>query len=183
MQSLSHEEILELECEILKELPETLERALIKANRSGYLDELLKYLDLSHLAEPTEKIETYKDGTILVIGDSQVSEKDLLGVAKSLGIAKSRFEFCLDYTAAQTYKYEKLRYASKYSAVLFGPVPHKTTGTAESSSLIVELEKKHREGTVPAVIVRLVANGDLKITKSSFKQALTTLLEEGHIIV
>lgn len=120
---------------------------------------------------------SYPSGKIVVLGGSECSEKRLLGVAKELGFAKKRFEFCLDYEDTVRYNYRKLQYQPQYSVVLAGPTPHKTSGTGEYSSMITALEN---EPGYPKVI-RLTANQALKITKSNFKAALQELLDTGYL--
>lgn len=170
-------ELVDLEEAILQELPETLSHILSKANRTGQMDELLDMLEMTHLLQPTVKSETYRDGKIVVIGESEVTEERLLNIAKGLGLEKKRFEFCLDYDKAQRFDYRKLQHEPNYRLVLFGPVPHSATGKGESSSIITEMERKLGYPRV----VRLQGNRALKITQNSFKVALKELIDENYI--
>ena len=111
------------------------------------------------------------------IGASEVKENVLNGIIKNLGIDKSRFEFCLDYDKAKTFQYSKLRYNPNYRVVIFGPVPHSSTGKNDSSSVIAEM--KNHEG-YPRVEV-LSGNNAVKITKSNFKDTLNKLVCEKYI--
>lgn len=176
--SLGIAELAELEDAVLRELPDKITNALTTANRTGRLEELFELLNMTDLLRPTETLKTYKDGKIIVIGDAEVKEETLKAIAKSFNIDKERLEFCLDYEKAQKYDYRKLQYASLYRVVLFGPVPHSSTGKGDSSSVIADMEK--RQDCYPRV-VRLGNNLDLKITKSSFKKALAELKEENYI--
>lgn len=171
-------ELAELEDAVLRELPDRLTNALTTANRTGRLEDLLGLLNMTYLLSPSETLKTYKDGKIIVIGYSEVKEETLKAIAKSLNIDKDRFEFCLDYEKAQKYEYRKLQYASSYRVILFGPVPHSSTGKGESGSVIADMEK--RPDCYPRV-VRLGINQELKITNSSFKKALAQLKEENYI--
>ena len=174
----SVEELEELEQDILKEFPEKITEILTKANRTGKIEELLKSLGLEDLLEHEEfGVESFKSGKIVVIGESDVPEKVLIGVAKQLCIDKSRFEFCLDYGRARSFNCKKMQYKPQYRVVLFGPVPHSTISKGIHSSMITEIESN--EG-YPKV-VRLNSNERLKITKSNFKQALEKLIEEDYI--
>ena len=171
-------ELAELEDAVLRELPDRLTNALTTANRTGRHEDLLGLLNMTYLLSPSETLKTYKDGKIIVIGYSEAKEETLKAIAKSLNIDKDRFEFCLDYEKAQKYEYRKLQYASSYRVILFGPVPHSSTGKGESGSVIADMEK--RTDCYPRV-VRLGINQELKITNSSFKKALAELKEENYI--
>jgi len=174
----SVEELLELEQDILKAFPEKITEILTKANRTGKIEELLKMLGLEDLLEHEElEVESYKSGKIVIIGESDVPEKVLTGVAKQLGLDKSRFEFCLDYEKAKSFNCKKMQYKPQYRAVLFGPVPHSTISKGIHSSMITELESNKGYPKV----VRLNSNERLKITKSNFKQALEKLIAADYI--
>ena len=174
------EQLAELVDSILELMPERITEAITLAYRSERLGEFLNLLRMSELLEPEEEIETYRNGKIVVLGDSDVKECDLLGVAGSLGIGKDRFELCLDYDRVQSYNCRKLQYAPQYRVVLFGAVPHSGQGKGDSSSLITELEDK---GKGYPRVIRLNGNrSSLKITKTGFRQALEQLLDEEYII-
>lgn len=175
---LALEELEELESMIIEELPEKLTGILSMANRSGELEELLDMMGMKHLLRASDKLETFKEGKIVVIGASQVKEKELLGVAKKLGLSKERFEFCLDYNEAKNFEYKKLEYKPMYRVIMFGPVPHSCSGKGDSGSVVAEIEK--RPDRYPRVM-RLESNGELKITKTNFKLSLETLIAEDYI--
>lgn len=150
---------------------------LYKANRTGELDPILQVLKLDDYRDETV-YKTSPKGKIVVIGESNVKEKHLLGIGKSLGLDKNRFEMCLDYSESKTYDYKKLRYEPlKYSAVLFGAVPHSSTGKNCSGSVISELQNK--EGYPRTV--KLMTGNHLKITNSNFREALEMLITESVI--
>ena len=182
MSNLNIEELIDLENAILEELPDKLTGVLSKVNRTNQLEILLNLLDLEHLLSPIDRIQAYNTGLIVVIGHSEVKERDLMAVGKSLGLDKKRFEFHLSYDAAKTLNYKKYEYEPKYCVILLGPVPHKTTGTGDGSSLISELENKHKYGDIPALVKRLTtAEGTLKITKTNFREVLNNLINDGII--
>ncbi len=112
-----------------------------------------------------------KKGKILVIGESQLKKDKLLVTVGKEGFDKDRFEFITRYQDAKHYPFEKLKWNEHYSAVLFGPVPHKCVDTAGYSSII---NKMMSEDGYPPVI-RMMAANDLKITKTSFITALRKL--------
>lgn len=166
-----------LDYEELEEIIEKITAKVTYANRLGNLEELLTKWELVDLIPQTSAYETKKDGKIVVVGATEVKENVLNGIIKSLGLEKSRFEFCLDYEKAKTFQYKKLRYNPNYRVIMFGPVPHSSTGKNDSSSAIAEI--KNHEG-YPRVEV-LIGNNTVKITKSNFRDALTKLIRENYI--
>ena len=163
-----------------KELEEVIDKITGKvtlANRSGNLDDLLIAWGFEGLAYGPAPYETDKDGKIVVIGASEVKENVLSGIVKTLGLEKDRFEFCLDYDKAKTYQYNKLRYNPDYRLVLFGPVPHSSTGKNDSSSVIAEMQNHEGYPRVEA----LSGNNAVKITKSNFRKTLSQLVAEQYI--
>ena len=164
--------------EELEELLDEIGHRVIEANRRGTLDELLTRMEMSDLIKQEEHFESYKDGRIVVIGCGELNEIQIKAIASKLGIDKKRIECCLDYEAIQKYDYRKLQYRAAYRVVLCGPMPHSTAGKGNSSSVIAEMEANPEK--YPRV-VRLQANGALKITKSNLKEQLEKLLKEGYI--
>lgn len=151
-----------------------------RANIDGTLHGLLEKLGWeSLLASEAEPLFTFASGKILVIGEQTVPVETLRMTAKKLGLDINRFEFELDYEAAQTYNYSKLAYNTKYRVILVGATPHSTTGTGQSGSLLAELEN-HPE-KYPRVVALRAEEGTLKITKSNFKKALVELISEKYI--
>lgn len=161
-----------LDTERLEEIIDAVTEKIYLANRTGELESLLSDWGLSALIKNNapssdDFYDTHKNGTIVVIGTSQVKEHDLLGIVKNLGLDKGRFEFCLDYKAIETFQFSKMQYNPNYRLVIVGPMPHSTTGKGESRSTISELEN----GNGYPKVIRLGSN-ELKITKTNFKQAL-----------
>lgn len=172
--ALEIEDLLSLEEEVKMYLAENLEKVLINLNRQERLFEFLSLIEAEHLCKATPLYETHKNGTIIVVGASQVKEKYLCKIAKSLGISPERFEFYLDYTRIPDLSY--VQGQPNYSVILVGPMPHSTKGKKNYSSTIVRWEQE--EGFPP--LRRLGAN-ELKITKFSFQQALQQLINTGVI--
>lgn len=162
--------------EEIEEILDEIRKRVTLANRTDELDSLLMDWGLTEYISK-EECDRYKSGKIVVIGGSDVDERILSGICKNYCIGKDRLEFCLDYNKAQTYNYKKLRYNQSYSVILFGAVPHSTTGKGDSRSVVAELESQ--TGYPP--IKRLTAGGDLKITKSNFKNAIKELLDSNII--
>lgn len=125
---LAIEELSALEDEIMLVLPDRITAILSKLNRSGRLEELLELLGLEDLLEQEQDFYSYKEGKIVVVGGTDVKEEVLLSIAKTLGIEKSRFEFCLDYKQIQKPDFRRMQYAPQYRIILFGPTPHSGHG-------------------------------------------------------
>lgn len=160
----------------LDEIIKTIIQEIIKANRSGNLEELLTNWGFANLVK-NQAYETDKKGKIVVIGQTDVNKHILEGIVKSLDLDVDRFEFCLDYNETARYEYKKLQYAPDYRVVMFGPIPHSSSGKNDSSSVIAEM--KNNDG-YPRVET-LVSNNELKITKSGFRKTLEKLISENYI--
>ena len=163
--------------ELLENIVDELTRRITFANRTDTLEELLEEMGLQQMMPTPSAFETPKNGKIVVIGKSEIKEDVMLAIAKKLGIT-NEFEFVLDYYGAEKYPYRKLQYSSTYRLVMFGPIPHSTSGKGDSSSTIAEMES--RPDMYPRV-VRLCSSNDLKITKTGFKKALWQLIDEGYL--
>ena len=107
---------------------------------------------------------------IVVLGESRVAEPQLAGICKSLGIEKDRFEFRLSYKAFDTLDINTLQYNDSVAGILIGPVPHKVPGMDDPPQALLT-----KEGFPPTVKIEN-STGILKITKSSFREALRSLL-------
>lgn len=175
--TLDYEQLMDLESRILEQLPDTLMSALSLLNRNGKLYTLLELLNLKELLEPQETLLTYPEGKIVVIGQTKVKEKELIAIAKQLGISEERLEFHLDYNVKK-YNFDKFKYGSKYRVILFGPIPHSAKEKGDSSSILAEIE--NHPDIYPRV-VRLTNDHSLKITKTNFREALNELIEESYI--
>ena len=151
-----------------------------RANVDGTLPELLERLGWSSLLPGgADPLLTFPNGKILVIGGQSVGIDKLRMTANKVGLDIGRFEFLLDYEKAQTYNYGDLAYNSKYRVILMGQVPHSTTGTAHSGSVLAELE--NHPDKYPRVVALRTETGELKITKSNFRKTLEMLMEERYI--
>lgn len=160
--------------EELDDIFEEIRKKVILANRMDELDILLVKWGITE--DVSIEVDRFKNGKIAVIGGSEVSEAVLVGIGKSLGISKNRFEFC-NFEGAQKFNYRKMLDNLEYSAVLFGAVPHSAKDKGDSSSIIVEIETK--AGYPP--VKRLISGNELKITKSNFRNALQKLLENDTV--
>lgn len=132
------------------------------------IDELIdKYgITLEEDVMPINKIKS----KILVFGATIGKHKDYIKVAKSLGISEYNLEFVDDYKDIKSFNTAKLEYSMEYSDIIFGPTPHKLKEMGDTSSLLAKM--KQEPNKYPRVI-STSANESLKISISSFKDALT----------
>ncbi len=111
---------------------------------------------------------------ILVYGGQQSKQDQLVLHAKKVfGLTEDCFDFVLDYERIKTHAERVQPFSDKYAGVLIGECPHKTTGTADYSSLITKFENE--EG-YPYPVRVMTESHKLKITKTSFGKALWKLL-------
>ncbi len=111
-------------------------------------------------------------GKILVIGGQELGINVMNGIAKTMGFEKNDFEY-VDYDKAKDFT-ERIRKSGKYSAVIFGACPHKTTAGAGYSSVI---EKFRQVEGMPFATEARSKSGKLKVTKESFRTALSDVCE------
>jgi len=119
---------------------------------------------------------------ILVLGASSLKKEYIFGIAKEFGLSKDQLDLFLDYDKNRRFQIEKLRYNSPYSGILIGPVAHCVTGLGDYNSVIEKL--RNEEGYPPFREIKTFS-GELKITKTAFKEALEQLLTsiKGNIQV
>ena len=143
-------------------------------NQQGTLEEFLAKVGMQHLLTSGDSygIENDPFGRIIILGEPSVKEDILRGVAKDMGFSKARFTF-LDYKETKGQDCRDWQYNPSISAIMCGPVPHKTTGMGDSSSLLEAL--RSQPGYAPVEELRDVA-GDLKITKTAFRDGLVKLI-------
>lgn len=167
-----------LDTEQLAEVMRLVTDAVEDANRKGCIFNLLHSWGLDYAFDEVCGVDDYNPmGQILVIGGLDCREEILLGVAKKEGYEKKRFMF-LDYEQAKRFNYDQLQYSSRYSLIMIGPTPHKTTGTSESRSLVAELESP---GKGYPRAERLWTGNELKITKNNFSLKLKEMTAAGII--
>lgn len=179
MDRLATEELLDLQEEILERLPECISAVLVTLNMNGRLEELLRMIGMDDLVDGAEQLEAWPEGKIVVFGDAQARPKDLYGVAKSLGVAKDRVVF-VGHDDSVRFDYRTLEYNHAVVAVMFGSIPHSTRGKGADSSVIVRME---RQRDVYPRVIRLWANGKLKITKTNFRDNVKSLITQGVLRV
>lgn len=167
---------------ILTEASYRFQKELKQANSKNKVEEFLINVgmeDLLPVQTPEEIYDTFPDGKIMIIGQSEINENKLLGCMKSLGIDKNRVECSLDYTKATNQDFTRIQYNPNYHLVLFGPIPHSMKGKGSYSSIVSKMES---EDGYPKVI-KLVSNEQLKITKSNLKAAISQEIRSGYLKV
>lgn len=169
-------ELFELEEALKKALDENLTGILTRLNRSGQLEELLDLMGLSELIHEDAGYKPYKNGKIIVIGESSVKEEALAAVAKKLNLDKSRFIFCLSYEDAKKFNFKKAQWTPTYSAIMVGPMPHSGVSKGSYSSIITAIESG--DGYPP--VVRMGSN-KLNISKSDFLSKLQEMIDRKII--
>lgn len=162
---------------IRETIDKNLEATLSKLNRTGDLDTLLHLLGIDYLHGKAFGFDRPKDGKIIVIGQSSVGIDILRMVVGKQGFEKSRFEFLLEYEDAKKYDFRKTLYSTAYTAILVGPMGHSGKAKEDYSSIITALEQQ--DGYPP--VYRMGFN-ELKISKSSFQQALIQLKSDAIIV-
>lgn len=163
--------------EELNDILEVIREKVFIANRMGELDNLLIDWKITTSSLQKDYYDTYKDGKIVVIGAPTVKEKDLISIIKNYKLDIKRFEFCLDYDKSKTYNYKKLQFEPKYRLVIFGAVPHSSTGKLSSGNVVSQMKTVAGYPRVEA----LYNGSELKITKSNFKELLEKLIKENYI--
>ncbi|MGY3776024.1 hypothetical protein [Helcococcus sueciensis] len=117
--------------------------------------------------------ETQKNGKIILFGGSSVKINELQGCLKSLNIDKKRFEY-IPYDEVTNYNFKNLEYNNNYRLILLGPVPHSAKGMGDNSSVTEYLKSNNS-------IAKVISLDEFKITKTSFKKAISKEIESGYL--
>lgn len=170
MTTLSDLEINDLYQAISDRLPNVLLQAIIQANRTEKLPDLLRLLQMSDLID--DEGVSLQPTRVVVIGGSRAKVDKLRSIARKKGFDPSLFDFALDYREIAHFDFRKLRDTLTYRAVMVGPMPHSTPGKRDASSAIAEMKANPK--IYPPVIELRDSNG-LKITNNSFTKGLDAL--------
>lgn len=115
-----------------------------------------------------------KNQKILVIGGSEVKERILRGLAKSSSkFDNDDIEFVLEYERIKSFTSRINPWSSKYAGIIVGPCPHNVVNGGDYSSFIQRIKN---EPGFPHVEETRIANGELKLTKDSFRQAINRMV-------
>ena len=116
-----------------------------------------------------------KNERILVFGNADIRVAEMRAIARDFyGFEKGDFEFVTDYEKIKTAG-SRIHGSERFAAVIFGNCPHKVMGIGNYNNIIDEF--KQREDCPISVDARTEA-GELKITKQSFRNALTKIYVE-----
>ena len=163
--SLGIDEYEKIEEKLIIHIKSELNRAYL----TGQLKDFLNHLGYSSEGIKDWTASTKSKQKILVIGQTSVSRKDLNGTVKISTYNIHDFEFITSYEDIKKFDFSRLENTTKYQYILVGPMPHKLKGTDGESSMIERMETETDK--FPS-IHRLTVNDTLKISKTSFKNAL-----------
>ncbi|TVP95874.1 MAG: hypothetical protein EA374_03065 [Acholeplasmatales bacterium] len=109
-----------------------------------------------------------KDPKVVILGDLSVKKDIVYGLAKQIGFSRAQLEIHDDYEKIKTLNIHKYRHNPRYCGMIFGPLPHSSTGTGHASSLIAHV---HQTEGYP-YHVNGIANAQLKLTKHVLEKCL-----------
>lgn len=158
--------------DISKQIYDALPAAIQRLNCYGQIDELLDLLGINNSASNYNN--DIRKGKILVLGALDTSEENICKIGEKYKISRKRFEIVSEYDDCANFDYKNLQYLQKYCMIMFDPQPHKGKNIGDNSSGIAAVEKF--DFYPPSIRV-----GHLKITKSSFEDALRQCINEGYI--
>jgi hypothetical protein len=115
---------------------------------------------------------------ILVLGSGHIKPKIILGIAKAFNLHKENFDIHLDYSKNKRFSLGDIRWNSSHAGILIGPIAHNTVDLGDYNS---PLEKLKEEGYPPCVEMRNKSGG-LKVTKTSVRGAIESLINQIRII-
>ncbi len=151
------------------------------ANRSNEIESYLKKIDCLDLLENYNRYFDIRNAKIIILGESQIEQKDMEIIARRNGIHPDRLEFHLNYEKNKHFDIRKLRNNYNYSDIIVGPIAHRIVGTEGYSSAIAMIE--HNPSEFPK-LNKAVSNKELKITKESFERCIKNtqlyLMKNGY---
>lgn len=155
--------------ELYIKITERIKRNLYISNSQNTLEDFLKSISCSDLLVSYHAFYDNSKAKILVIGDSRISQDQMVSIAKRNGIHPKRIEFRLDYDKNKHFDFSSLKYNSNYSDIIIGPNAHKAVGIQGYNSPIAMIEA---ESSSFPKLTKAEVDGELKITKTSFLRAL-----------
>ncbi len=148
---------------------------MIRNNQQGQIDVFLERIGFTRDINPNANAYHSDRLKILVIGHSKCRVKDLIGVAKSLGITRDQIDYVTIYSDIEKHDFHALLGSCKYRIILAGPMAHNQKGVGDYDNMILRLEVDDNYPPTKRVVN---SRGSLEITKTSFKMALQHVLEE-----
>lgn len=137
------------------------------ANKEDLIDDLLKKYGI--VIEQEQPYIDTRRAKILVLGALAGNVDDYKIQLSKLGLNKNNVDFISDYDELKRFDAQRLEYSTEYSDIIYGPNPHKQINIGDNSSLLTLLQRNPEK--YPRVI-EAVANNKLKISISSFREAL-----------
>lgn len=157
-------EVQEIEI-VIQQMTNRLKKEIMLANITGELENVLKkygYIQEENSCFYYDR----KNAKIIVIGEIQTKEKEVIGCLKSVGIDKNRVEFYSDYNKLKNTNFNFLRNNANYSDILVCAMPHKMAGIDGYNSFVSMVEDNENE------FPHLTRIGKMKYSNSAFKEAL-----------
>jgi hypothetical protein len=138
--------------------------------------ELKKQHQPSMSVNPEREQKTREKLQLLLLGDSHLSNNQILPLFSKFGFGRENLELETEYEKYRTFDTNNLlAVRSRYDGILLGPMPHSMKGDLTiGDGLIVQMQREP-ERYPPFVVVR-DKKGDLKISKSSLKNAIKDLV-------
>lgn len=141
---------------------------IIFANRMGELEMMLEHFNLEQEQEK-EAHTINKNAKVIVLGHLGAKKDDLRAIAKKYGLKGDCLEF-VEYENVTGFDFKKLEYTTAYCDVFIGPVPHSATNMGDYGGVITKLQTESEK--YPQITLLKDTAGSLKITKTSFKEAI-----------
>ena len=150
---------------VMEQMINNLKKEIMVANINGELENVLKKYGYIQDSNTCFYYDT-RTAKIIVIGEIQTKEKEVLGCLKSVGIDKNRVEFYSDYHKLKNTNFNFLRNNANYSDILVCAMPHKMAGIDGYNSFVSMVEDNKDE------FPTLTKIGKMKYSNSAFKEAL-----------
>lgn len=174
---ITHDDLFDIMAEASHRLHQEIRSAFKMNNLEGYLASIDMHDLYPVSVEP--QFDTDPEGKILLVGQAQIKENQIIGCFEELGIARDRVELRLGYEELKNYSFKSLQYNYNYRLVLFGPIPHSGKDKGDASSIITQLETTDGYPRV----VRLEDSHGLKITRTSLKRALKKQIDSDYLAI
>ena len=150
---------------VMEQMINNIKKEIMVANINGELENVLKKYGYIQDSNTCFYYDT-RTAKIIVIGEIQTKEKEVLGCLKSVGIDKNRVEFYSDYHKLKNTNFNFLRNNANYSDILVCAMPHKMAGIDGYNSFVSMVEDNKDE------FPTLTKIGKMKYSNSAFKEAL-----------
>ena len=165
---------------LLNTIIDKLHKELMVSNRMGEIEKFLEKFNLQDCMEnavPSYGYVDFNNSRILVLAFSFHKVDVLKIAAKKIGFDPRRIDF-EEYKSS--FNYNTLRFSSRYSDVIIGPVPHMGIGIDGASSFLALADKCPQE--FPKIHRMEDSNGNLKVSKNGFELCLKKTVYFAEII-